>query len=272
MEFKFSEEIIERYSAEIAMKEIGGKGLEKLINSTVGVIGAGGLGCPVIQILTAIGIGTIKIIDADVIKRSNLARQYLHYTSDINSYKIESIKRKMIDLNPNVNLKCYNTYLNKENVEELLSDCNFVIDASDNFATKFLINDACVYFDIPFVIAGVQRFIGQIFSIVPGKTACYRCIFPNILFTEYERTCTAMGIISTTTSFAASIEANEAIKSILNLNSRFKGKLFSFDLLNDYFEFIELKINPSCFICSKKGYPMYKYENYELFDNRCRVK
>ncbi|MCK5093088.1 MAG: HesA/MoeB/ThiF family protein [Spirochaetes bacterium] len=267
--FDFKEDQIERYSRQILLKEIGGKGVRKLLEATVGIIGAGGLGCPAIQILAAVGVGHLKIFDGDRVEISNLPRQFLHYTSDIGLLKVDSIKRKINEMNPDVYVEHYNLYINKSNITRFLTGCDYIIEASDNFATKFLVNDACVHLRIPFTIAGVVMFYGQLVSVIPGKTACYRCVVNEPLSEELSMNCASVGVLGTVPALAATIQANEAIKSILGLETRFTDQLFLFDLLHDSFEFMKAKINPECKACSDPETPFFQTENYGQPGNTC---
>lgn len=267
-----SNEQIERYSRQIILMDIGTKGMGKIRNSTVGVVGAGGLGCPAIQALVAAGIGRIKVIDGDLVEISNLPRQFLHHSSDIGKKKVDSIKEKAKNMNPDVKVEIFDKYLNKSNVEEFLKECDFVIEASDNFATKFLVNDACVHFDIPFSTAGVVKYYGQILSVIPGVTACYRCVFGNPSGEDPSNTCAGAGVMGTVPAFAGNLQANEAIKSIIGLNDKLMKGLFLFDLMYNTFEMIKVKKHQDCPACQKENPNYYKEQNYSEFDNRCNLE
>ncbi len=269
-EFGLTEDQIERYSRQIILKEIGGKGVKKLLDSTVGIIGAGGLGCPAIQILTAAGVGHLKICDGDRDDVSNLPRQFLHYTKDVGKSKTESVRNKIREMNPDVSADFSNFYLTKENIAKFLEGCDYIIEASDNFATKFLVNDACVYFKIPFTIAGAVMFYGQLVSVVPGETACYRCVVNEPLPDETALSCSGAGVLGTVPALAAILQANEAIKSLIGLPAGFTGRFFNFDLLDDSFNDIKVKINPECKACSDLTKPLFKTEDYGRFGAVCQ--
>ncbi|MCI5120156.1 MAG: HesA/MoeB/ThiF family protein, partial [Candidatus Electrothrix sp. AUS4] len=168
---------LERYSRHIVLQEVGPEGQEKLLKAKVLVVGTGGLGSPNSLYLTAAGVGTVGIVDADVVDVSNLQRQIAHSTKDLNRPKVESAAEKMRALNPDVTVKPYLMYLDASNIDEIIREYDFVIDGSDNFATKFLVNDACVLAGIPFSHGGILRFNGQTTTVLPGQTACYRCSF-----------------------------------------------------------------------------------------------
>ena len=167
-----TEEQIKRYSRQIVLKEIGGIGQKKLLDSKITLVGLGALGSPVTYYLVAAGIGNLKVIDYDTVELSNLHRQILHFTKDINRKKTESALEKLNFLNPDCKIEVIPDKITPENAKDILQNSDFVIEGSDNFPTKMLINDACVYLKIPFTIAGVLRFHGQIMTIVPEKKNC----------------------------------------------------------------------------------------------------
>ncbi|WP_457556728.1 HesA/MoeB/ThiF family protein [Candidatus Harpocratesius sp.] len=269
---QFAEEQIRRYSRHIILQDIGSTGVKKLIGSTIGIVGAGGLGCPVVQILAAAGIGHLKIIDGDNVELSNLPRQPLHFTTDVGRKKVDSILEKIIALNSEIQVEIFPEYLTKANAIKFLQGCDYVVDASDNFATKFLINDVCIHLGIPFNIAGVVQWMGQILSVDPGKTTCYRCIFHTISSGDESMSCSAAGVINTVPSFAGILQANEAIKSIVGLPQKFTNGLFTFDLRENSFDFIPIKQNPECAACSHPEIPFYKTENYNVDLDQCNIQ
>ncbi|MBQ5336847.1 MAG: HesA/MoeB/ThiF family protein, partial [Oscillospiraceae bacterium] len=173
----FTNEQIERYSRHIILKEVGAKGQKKLLNAKVMIIGAGGLGAPVAMYLAAAGVGTIGIADADEVDLSNLQRQIIHQTKDVGVPKVESARETMEAMNPDVKVNTYHEFITSENILDIIKDYDFVIDATDNFPAKFLINDACVMAKKPFSHAGIIRFQGQLMTYVPGEGPCYRCVF-----------------------------------------------------------------------------------------------
>jgi len=172
-----TEEQIERYSRHIILPEVGGKGQEKLLAGKVLLVGAGGLGSPAGLYLAAAGVGTIGVIDADVVDLTNLQRQVIHFTADLGRPKVESAAAKMRAINPDVDVRTYQTRLTAANAADILGDYDFVIDGTDNFPSKFLVADACHFAGRPYSHAGILRFDGQIMTVVPGQTTCYRCIF-----------------------------------------------------------------------------------------------
>src|ERR1035441_8298998 len=179
MSMKFSEEYLERYSRHIILEEVGIKGQMKISKSRVLIIGAGGLGSPIALYLAAAGVGTIGIADADVVELSNLQRQIAHQTKDIGVAKVLSARDKMEAMNPDVRVNTYHTWINSDNILDIIDGYDFVIDGTDNFAAKFLINDACVLAGKPYSHGGILQFDGQTMTVRPGESACYRCIFPT---------------------------------------------------------------------------------------------
>ncbi|MHA1920928.1 MAG: HesA/MoeB/ThiF family protein [Promethearchaeota archaeon] len=270
IKFNLTSDQIKRYSRQIILKEIGAKGMDKLLNARVLIIGAGGLGCPAAQILGASGVGKIRIVDGDVVEPSNLPRQIMHYSNDIGKLKIKSIKEKIEMMNPDVSIEVINGFADKSNIKNLLSDCDFVIEASDNFGTKFLVNDACIYHKIPFNIAGVVQFYGQILSVIPGETTCYRCIFSEYTGEDENATCSALGVIGTVPVIAGTLQANEAIKSILGLPLKFTNGMFFFNLMENTFDFVKIKRNLKCPACSNPQEPYYMKNEYSDRFRNCR--
>ena len=190
----FSNEQLERYSRHIILKEVGAKGQKKLLNAKVLIIGAGGLGAPAAMYLAAAGVGTIGIADADEVDLSNLQRQIIHSTQDIGKPKVESAKETMEAINPDVTVKTYHTFVTSENIFDLVKEYDFIIDGTDNFPAKFLINDACVMAKKPFSHAGIIRFKGQLMTYVPGEGPCYRCVFKNPPPKDAVPTCKQAGV------------------------------------------------------------------------------
>ena len=172
-----TDEQIERYSRHIILKEVGAKGQKKLLNAKVLIIGAGGLGAPAAMYLAAAGVGTIGIADADEVDLSNLQRQIIHQTADVGKAKVQSAKETINAMNPDVTVNTYREFITSDNIMDIIKDYDFVIDGTDNFPAKFLINDACVMAKKPFSHAGIIRFKGQLMTYVPGEGPCYRCVF-----------------------------------------------------------------------------------------------
>ncbi len=248
----FTNEQLERYSRHIILKEVGPKGQKKLLNSKVLIIGAGGLGAPAAMYLAAAGIGTIGIADADEVDLSNLQRQIIHGTADVGKAKVKSAKETMNAMNPDVTVNTYRTFVTSENIMDLIKDYDFIIDGTDNFPAKFLINDACVMAKKPFSHAGIIRFQGQLMTYVPDKGPCYRCVFKSPPPKDVVPTCKQAGVIGAMGGVIGSLQAMEAIKYILGVGELLVGKLLTYDALKMEFRTITLpKKSPNCGVCGE---------------------
>lgn len=242
---------IERYSRHIMLKEVGGKGQKKLLDGRVLIIGAGGLGAPVALYLAAAGVGTIGIADADDVDLSNLQRQVIHFTHDVGKPKVESARKKMEAINPDVRVRTYKEWVSAANIGSIIADYDFVIDGTDNFAAKFLINDACVLAGKPYSHGGILQFVGQTITILPGQSACYRCIFPEPPPKDAIPTCSQAGVIGVLPGVIGSIQATEAIKFLLGKGELLTGRILMYDALGMKFRSVEIKRNRSCPICGE---------------------
>ncbi len=251
---KFSKELssrqLERYSRHISLKEVGIEGQERLLHASVLIIGAGGLGSPAAMYLAAAGIGTIGIADGDEVDLSNLQRQILHTVRDIGRAKAESARETLCGINPDVDVRTYPVRVSSENIMGLIKDYDFMIDASDNFASKFLINDACVAAKKPFSHAGIIRFQGQTMTYVPGEGPCYRCIFQNPPPEGAVQTGRQAGVMGAACGVIGSIQAMEAIKYSLGIGDLLTGCLLTYDALTMEFRRIRLPRKvPGCAAC-----------------------
>lgn len=247
-----TDEQIERYSRHIILKEVGVKGQKKLLNASVLIIGAGGLGAPAAMYLAAAGVGKIGIVDADEVDLSNLQRQIIHSTSDIGKPKVKSAKETMNAMNPDVEVVTYHKFVDSTNIRELIREYDFVIDGTDNFPAKFLINDACVMEKKPFSHAGIIRFKGQLMTYVPGQGPCYRCVFKNPPPKDAVPTCKQAGVIGAMGGVIGSLQAMEAIKYIVGVGDLLTGKLLTYDAINQEFRKIKLPSDTSkCPVCGE---------------------
>ncbi len=247
----FTNEQLERYSRHIILKEIGVKGQKKLLNARVLIIGAGGLGAPAALYLAAAGVGTIGIADADVVDLSNLQRQVIHTTEDIGKKKVDSAAETMRRINPDITVNTYYEYVSSANILKLIEDYDFILDGTDNFPAKFLINDACVMAKKPFSHAGIIRFKGQLTTVIPGVSPCYRCIFRNPPPKDAVPTCKQAGVIGAMGGVIGSLQAMEAIKYITGAGELLTGYLLTYDALT--MEFRKIKLPPrgkGCAVCS----------------------
>lgn len=248
----FTNEQLERYSRHIILKEVGVKGQKKLLNSKVLIIGAGGLGAPAAMYLAAAGVGTIGIADADEVDLSNLQRQIIHSTEDVGKAKVKSAKETMEAMNPDVVVHTYRKFVQADNIRELIRDYDFIIDGTDNFPAKFLINDACVMEKKPFSHAGIIRFKGQLMTYVPGQGPCYRCVFKSPPPKDAVPTCKQAGVIGAMGGVIGSLQAMEALKYLLGIGDLLVGKLLTYDALKMEFHTITLpKETASCPVCGE---------------------
>ena len=245
----FTNEQLERYSRHIILQEVGVKGQKKLLNASVLIIGAGGLGAPTALYLAAAGVGTIGIVDADEVDLSNLQRQVIHTTNDVGKAKVKSAAETMEAINPDVTVKTYRTFVDSSNIMDLIKDYDFIIDGTDNFPAKFLINDACVMAEKPFSHAGIIRFKGQLMTYVPGEGPCYRCVFKNPPPKDAVPTCKQAGVIGAMGGVIGSLQAMEAIKYIIGKGDLLTGKLLTYDALKMEFHTIKLPKDDHCAVC-----------------------
>ena len=240
---------IERYSRHIILKEVGGKGQQRLFDGRVLIIGAGGLGAPIALYLAAAGVGTIGIADADDVDLSNLQRQVIHFTPDIGKPKVESAREKMQAINPDVNVKTYKEWISAANINSIIADYDFIIDGTDNFAAKFLINDACVLAGKPYSHGGILQFDGQTITVKPGESACYRCIFPEPPPKDAIPSCSQAGVIGVLPGVIGTIQATEAIKFLLGKGDLLTNRLLTYSALRMKFREVPLKRKAACPVC-----------------------
>ena len=236
----------ERYARHLALQEIGEKGQEKLLQSKVLVIGIGGLGSPVAFYLAAAGIGTIGLMDGDKVDLSNLQRQILHTTASIGQDKVSSAEERLHDLDPDIRLTLYPFRLNADNAPEILSGYDFIIDATDNFDSKFLIARACHNAEKPYSHAGIREFHGQTMTVHPGKTACYQCVFHE---EGVPAASMPKGPLGALPGLIGTIQATEAIKHILSIGTPLINTLLTCETLAMTIRRISVRRDPSCPIC-----------------------
>jgi len=247
-----SEQQIERYSRHIILEEVGGVGQEKLLNASVLIIGAGGLGAPAGLYLAAAGVGTIGVVDADVVDITNLQRQVIHHTADVGVDKVASAANKMRAINPDVTVRTYRQWARADNIRRIMQDYDFVIDGTDNFPAKFLVNDACYFEKKAFSHAGILRFDGQLMTIIPGESSCYRCIFNAPPPANAVPSCSQAGVLGVLAGVVGSLQATEAIKYILGLGDLLTNSLLTYNALTMQFRKIPMKRNARCPICGDK--------------------
>ncbi len=248
----FTEEQLERYSRHILLADVGVEGQIRLSSAKVLIIGAGGLGAPVALYLAAAGVGTIGIVDNDTVEISNLQRQVCHFHNNIGKAKVESAKEKMKAINPDITVIALEKYLMADNIREIIRDYDFVVEGSDNFPTKFLVNDACVMESIPLSIGGILRFDGQAMTVVPGRSACYRCAFRNPPPPDAVPSCSEAGVLGAIAGMLGTIQAAETLKFITGAGSLLTDTLLSFDAKNMDFHKVHLQRQDDCAICGTK--------------------
>src|SRR5918999_513831 len=250
MSTRLSTDQIERYSRQIMVPDLGGKAQIRLREARVLVIGAGGLGSPAAFYLAAAGIGTLGIVDADTVELSNLQRQILHSTGDIGRAKVTSAKAKLNELNPDVEVRTYPVRFEHNNATEIAAGYNFIIDGSDNFDTKFLVNEVAIRLGIAFSHAGIVRLQGQTMTIIPGKTACYQCLFQAPPPPEEILSCQQAGILGAVAGTLGTIQATEAVKYLAGLEEGLIiNRLLTYDAKLMKFHGVEIKRNPQCAAC-----------------------
>lgn len=248
----FSDEQIERYNRQIILKDVGPEGQQRITASKVLIVGAGGLGSPVALYLAAAGVGTIGIIDHDQVDLGNLQRQVLHQTNDVGEDKVLSAQASLLGINPEIRVIPYARRLTEENIEGVISEYDFVVDGCDNFKTKYLINDHCVTNGVPFSHAGILKFDGQILTVIPGKGACYRCVFPEMPDQTLVPTCSQAGILGSVAGVIGTLQATEVLKFILQKGDLLIDRLLLFSALEMKFREIKVSQQKSCPICKRK--------------------
>jgi len=265
---KLTDAQIERYSRQLILPNIGGKGQEKILNAKVLVIGAGGLGSPVSLYLASAGVGKIGIVDSDKVELNNLQRQIVHSTDTVGTPKVESAKKRLNAINPEIEIISHNLRITSANIMEIIKDYDIVVDGSDNFPTRFLVNDACVLSKKPLSHGGIFRFDGQAITILPGESACYRCLFSEPPPPGLVPSCQEAGILGVVAGIIGTIQANEVLKYILGVGELLTGKLLVFNALDSSFRQVKVPKDPDCPVCGKNP-TVTKLIDYELF---CSLK
>ncbi len=257
-----------RYSRHLLIPEIGVEGQRKLLDAKVLMLGAGGLGSPCAFYLAAAGVGTIGIIDSDVVDRSNLQRQILHTEDRVGVPKVESAKATIHALNPDVNVVAYNTRLTAENVLEIFSGYDVVVDGGDNFPTRYLVNDACVHLGIPNVTGSVFRFEGQVTVVKPEEGPCYRCLYPEPPPAEFAPSCQEAGVLGVLPGTMGLLQATEVVKQILGIGKPLVGRLLMYDALDQRFRELKIRRDRSCRMCGDDA----KFTGFTEYEQFCRFE
>jgi len=243
-----SEEQIRRYSRHLILPEVGGSGQRKLLNGKVLLVGAGGLGSPAALYLAAAGVGTLGIVDFDVVDLSNLQRQLLHHVHDVGRPKVQSAVEAIADLNPDVKVVPYQEALSSANVRTIFSEYDVIVNGSDNFPTRYLANDACVFLKKPLVDGSIFKFEGQATVFLPGH-GCYRCLYPAPPPPGVVPSCAEAGVLGAICGVIASIQGVETIKLLLGLGETLAGRLVFFDALSMEFRQVKYRRDPECPVC-----------------------
>jgi len=250
---RFSEAQIHRYSRQMILPGFGGKSQRKLAEAKVFIMGAGGLGSPAAIYLAAAGVGTIGLADFDRVELHNLQRQILHRTPDVGLLKVDSGKRTLESLNPEVRVQAYADRITSANIREIIKDYHLVLDGSDNFPTRFLVNDACFFEKKTLISGAILRFDGQLSTFKPHAGGpCYRCLFPQPPPPGTVPSCQEAGILGAVAGAIGVLQANEALKEILEIGKSMAGRLLLFNALGLSFEVVELQRNPDCPLCGKQ--------------------
>ena len=256
-------EQVKRYSRHLIMNDVGSSGQRKLLDAKVLILGAGGLGSPSAIYLALAGVGTIGLVDFDVVDLSNLQRQVLHHTSDVGRSKLESARDNIKAYNPDINVVLHETRLESENAMEIIGNYDMVINGADNFATRYLVNDACYLLNKPLIDGSILIFDGQSTVFTPGN-GCYRCLFPSPPPPGMVPNCAEAGVLGSLTGLVGSIQSTEALKYILGIGESLESRLLIIDALSMTFREFKLKRNPNCPLCGDNP-SVTELIDYEIF-------
>lgn len=256
-------EQVKRYSRHLIMNDVGSSGQRKLLDAKVLILGAGGLGSPSAIYLALAGVGTIGLVDFDVVDLSNLQRQVLHHTSDVGRSKLESARDNIKAYNPDINVVLHETRLESENAMKIIGNYDMVINGADNFATRYLVNDACYLLNKPLIDGSILIFDGQSTVFTPGN-GCYRCLFPSPPPPGMVPNCAEAGVLGALTGLVGSIQSTEALKYILGIGESLESRLLIIDALSMTFREFKLKRNPNCPLCGDNP-SVTELIDYEIF-------
>lgn len=262
-----NQEQIERYSRQIILSKIGGEGQKKLLDSKVLIVGAGGLGSPIALYLASAGVGEVCVVDSDKVELNNLQRQIIHSKENVGKPKAESAKERLLSINDDIKITSKNLRLTSENILDVIKKYDIVIDGSDNFPTRYLVNDACVLSGKPLSHGGIFKFEGQAFTVLPGESACYRCLFPEPPPPGAVPSCQQAGILGAVAGIIGTIQANEVLKYILGIGELLKGELLIFKALTSNFRKVKIPKNKECPVCGENP-TITELIDYEQF---CQV-
>ncbi len=246
---KLDDNQLKRYSRHIILSDCGVKGQEKITDVRVLVVGAGGLGSPVLLYLAAAGVGTIGIIDPDVVELTNLQRQIVHFTKDLDVPKVDSAKEKITQINPHIRVNTYRQPATSDNIAAIIKEYDFIVDGTDNFPAKFLINDACVLAGKPFSHAGIMGFDGQMMTVIPGESACYRCVFNEPPPPDAVPSSSQAGVLGAVAGVLGTLQAVEVLKFIIGKGDLLTNRLMIFNGLKMKFRNVSIKKRADCPVC-----------------------
>ena len=249
---EFTDEQIERYSRHIILPEVGGAGQQKMLEARILLLGAGGLGSPAAYYLAAAGIGNLGIVDFDQVDLSNLQRQIIHSTERIGMLKTESAKKTIQALNPDVNVTLYNDKIDSSNILSIIKNYDYVVDGSDNFPTRYLVNDACVMENKTLIHGSIYRFEGQVTVFKPNSGPCYRCLYPEPPPPGMSPNCQEGGVLGVLAGIIGNLQVVEVLKLILGIGEPLVGKLLIYDALKTEFRNLNLRKDASCPLCGEE--------------------
>jgi len=253
-DLKLNPEQLDRYSRHVIMDDVGPEGQARLLEGRVLVIGAGGLGSPIIQYLAAAGVGTLGIVDDDEVELSNLQRQVIHGTDDVGRSKVDSAAEFVADINPDIDVERHETRVSPENVDDLIAAYDFVVDGTDNFQTRYLVNDACTLAGVPFSHGAIFRFEGQVTTFTASDDGpCYRCLFPEAPPEGTVPDCATAGVLGVLPGTIGCIQATETVKYLLGKGQLLEGRLMFYDALAMDFDEVRIRKDPDCPVCGPAG-------------------
>ena len=261
--FALTPEQVQRYSRHIIMPQVGSRGQRALMESKVLIVGAGGLGSPVAVYLALAGVGTLGLVDFDVVDLSNLQRQILHQTEDVGRPKVVSAQETISAYNPDVEVRVHETRLSSENAMEIMGQYDVIVSGADNFATRYLLNDAAYLLGKPLVDGSILIFDGQATVYIPGK-GCYRCLFPTPPPPGAVPSCAEAGVLGALTGMVGSIQAVETLKLILGIGESLSSRLLLIDALSMEFRVVRIRPDPSCPLCGAEP-SVHELIDYEVF-------
>lgn len=240
-----------RYSRHLLLDGFGIEGQQRLMDARVLIVGMGGLGSPIALYLAAAGVGTLGIVDGDMVSLTNLQRQVIHGTPDVGRSKVESAAEAIHKINPSVRVEKHELFLNEDNALDIIGDYDFIVEGSDNFSAKYLVNDACVMLGKSFCIGGINRYAGQVMTYRPG-TACYRCLFPEPPAREDVETCAMVGVLGTIAGMLGTVQATEVVKCIAGVGEPLYNQLLTFDALTMQWDKLQFQRNEHCPLCGSQ--------------------